>query len=169
MLVIIRIIFHNFRNSNEKITNEWGDRQGHRKLFLIQEREQVISYKKKPTAKLQKESRDEDDEIDSAPSLKSGVFSDDSVLLSVNIRFGLIRRTRLCRSSIGTSKWYGTLEKGSWVRVWWLKSKYPITTWKRKSDSTTIWFSNVPHPLWIEKNNYLTTENMKLKTKIMNL
>lgn len=45
----------------------------------MQEREQVISYKKKPTTKPYKESKDEDDEIDSAPSLKSGVFSDDSV------------------------------------------------------------------------------------------
>ena len=39
----------------------------------------MISYKKKPTAKLNKDSKEDEDEIDSTPSLKSGVFSDDSV------------------------------------------------------------------------------------------
>lgn len=42
----------------------------------MQERDQIISYKKKTSNKQQKES---DDEIESANSLKSGVFSEDSV------------------------------------------------------------------------------------------
>ena len=51
----------------------------------------MITYKKKTTNKSQKECR-EDDESDSVPSLKSGVFSDDSVNLSSIDRFDFIKK-----------------------------------------------------------------------------
>ena len=43
------------KNSNEKITEgKRRDRSDYRTWFLIQEREQIISYKKKPSSKLPK-------------------------------------------------------------------------------------------------------------------
>ena len=51
-------------------------------FHISQEREQVISYKRKPTTKPNKES---DDDIESANSLKSHVFSEDSVHSHSNV------------------------------------------------------------------------------------
>lgn len=69
----IKVIFKKTKAQYEKIAEgKLRNRQNDSTLFSIQEREQVISYKKKISNKPQKES---DDEIESANSLKSGVFS----------------------------------------------------------------------------------------------
>ena len=61
------------------------------------------------------------------------------------------------------------LEKESLAKIWSDNLSKLTTTSRKKLDSMIISSLSVNPSNHSEKNNYLTTENMKLKTKIMNL
>ena len=57
----------------------------------------------------------------------------------------------------------------SFPKIYWLNNLGSATTNRSKSDNSRIWCWNVPAFLIEEKNNFLSSENMKLKTKISTL